>query len=146
MIMGIPPFSYDPNLRRVAHTLFRTKDAIGPTEFVMLTARNEAIQKHRAAIVDYLEDSLRMLHWVTDPANHAEMMKLLAALAKRPAEGFRWMYTKDDEYHDPKGMPDMASLSRIIEVQHQLGFLKSPLDVAKHSDLSLVKEAASRLQ
>jgi hypothetical protein len=32
-----------------------------------------------------------------------------------------------------------------IDLEHKLGFLCSPLTVAKYADLSLVKEAARRL-
>ncbi len=145
LIIGIPPFSYDPALRRVARTLFAVKDAVGPAEFVIWTARSETLQKDHAAIVDYLEDNVRMLHWVLDPKNHAQVVSILAALTKRPPESFAWMYTHDDEYHDPNGMPDVASLSHIIEVQHQAGFLKTSLDVAHYVDLGPEKEALSRL-
>jgi hypothetical protein len=31
-------------------------------------------------------------------------------------------------------------------MQHELGFIKAPLDVRKYADLSLVREAARRLQ
>lgn len=56
-----------------------------------------------------------------------------------------YLYTARDYYRDPRGLPDMAALQHSIDVQVELGFLKAPLDVKAYSDLSLVKEAASRL-
>jgi hypothetical protein len=80
-----------------------------------------------------------------DPKNHAQVVNILATLAKRPPQSFTWMYTTADEYHDPNGMPDIGSLSHIIEVQHQAGFLKSSIDIANYVDLGPEKEAVSRL-
>jgi len=42
-------------------------------------------------------------------------------------------------------MPNLEALQHSIDVQVELGFLKAPLDVKAYSDLSLIKEAASRL-
>jgi sulfonate transport system substrate-binding protein len=146
LIIGIPPFSYDPSLRRVARTLFTVRDAVGPAQFVIWTARSETLKKDHAAIVDYLEDNVRMLHWVLDPKNHDQVVNALASLAKRPPASFAWMYTKDDEYHDPNGMPDVDSLSHIIEVQHRAGFLKTSINISKYVDLGPEREAVSRLR
>ena len=56
-----------------------------------------------------------------------------------------WMFTKDgDFYHDPDGLPDLDALQSNIELQRQLGFVKSELDVKPLADLSYVKEAAAR--
>jgi NitT/TauT family transport system substrate-binding protein len=146
LIIGIPPFSYDPALRNVARTLFTVRDAVGPTQFVIWTAKAGTLQKYRAAIVDYLEDSLRVLHWTTDPATHDQAIAQLAELAKRPADSFRWLYTKEDEYHAPDGLPDIASLTNIIDAQYDAGFLKTKLDASRYADTSLVKEAAARIK
>ena len=42
-------------------------------------------------------------------------------------------------------MPNLDALQHSIDVQVELGILKAPLDVKAYSDLSLVKEAAARL-
>ena len=39
MMQGTLPFSLDPELRRTAHPLFTSRDAIGPSQFVAWTAR-----------------------------------------------------------------------------------------------------------
>jgi len=145
LIIGIPPFSFDPALRSVARTLFTVRDAVGPTQFLVWAGRTATLQKNRAVVVDYLEDNLRMLHWVSDSATHAQAVAQFAELAKRPPETFQWLYTKEDEYHAPNGLPDLASLTKIIDAQYEAGFLKTKLDAARYADLSLVKEAAARI-
>ena len=42
--------------------------------------------------------------------------------------------------------PDLKALQANIDLQHQLGLVKASLDVAKHSDLSVIEEAAKRLK
>ena len=45
--------------------------------FVMWSARKPFIDAHRAALVDFLEDSLRIVHWYLDPKNHDAAPKSL---------------------------------------------------------------------
>jgi NitT/TauT family transport system substrate-binding protein len=54
--------------------------------------------------------------------------------------------TKQDTYRDPNMIPDLPSLQRAIDVQHDVGLLKAKLDVQKYADLSLVKEASARIK
>jgi hypothetical protein len=56
------PFSLDPELQKIATPLFTSRDAVGVTQFIMFTARKPFIDKNRSALVDCLEDSLRILH------------------------------------------------------------------------------------
>jgi NitT/TauT family transport system substrate-binding protein len=42
--------------------------------------------------------------------------------------------------------PDLAALQKNVDMTRELGFVKASLDVKAHSDLSLVEEAAKRLQ
>ena len=49
-------------------------------------ARKPFIDKNRAAMVDFMEDTLRIVHWYTDPANHAAAMQILGDLVKRPPQ------------------------------------------------------------
>jgi hypothetical protein len=37
-------------------------------------------------------------------------------------------------------------LQKNMETQRELGFLKAPIEVKKHADLSLIKEAGARLE
>jgi len=146
IISSVRPFSADPELLKIAHPLFTQKDAIGSSQMIILVASQSFIQKNRAAVVDYLEDSLRELHWYSNPANHNEVVKILADFAKAPPDRYAsWLFTKGgDFYHDPNGLPNMDALQRNIDLQQQLGFLHGKLDVKKYADLSLVEEAAKR--
>ena len=67
LIPAVLPFSLDPELKKIAQTLFTSADAVGVTQFVMWSARKPFIDAHRAALVDFLEDSLRIMHWYLDP-------------------------------------------------------------------------------
>ena len=148
LISSVRPFSADPGLRDIARTLFTQKDAIGRSQMIILTARAAFLEKNHAAVVDFLEDLLRALHWYADPANHDEVVKIVAGFSKIPAATFQsWLFTKGgDFYHDPNGLPDLDALQSNIETQRQLGFLKGELDARKLADLSYVEEAAKRAQ
>jgi sulfonate transport system substrate-binding protein len=146
LVPAVLPFSLDPELRKVAQPLFDTKDAVGVTQFSMWTARKPFLDKNRAAVVDFLEDSLRIVRWYLDPANHAEVMQIASRLTKQPPERFGWVFTKQDNYRDPNMMPDLAALQRNVDLMKDLGFIKASVDVKAHADLSLVEEAAKRLK
>lgn len=146
LITGVTPFSQDPQLRSVAHALFLQKDAIGVSQMIVFAARADFVAKNRAALVDYFEDDLRELHWYYDPAHHDEAIKAVTDFTKQPAALYQsWLFTKGDLYHDPNGMPDLDALQNNIAAAHGLGFVPSELDPHKYADLSLVKEAAARL-
>src|ERR1700758_5508379 len=146
LITGVLPFKLDPELKKAATVLFDMRQAIGPSQFVMWSARKPFIDAHRAALVDFLEDSLRILHWYLDPKNHDAAAEIAAQLTKQPAERFGWIFGKNDYYRDPNLMPDLDALQRNVDMTHELGFAKASFDVKAHSDLSLIQEAASRLK
>jgi len=144
LIPAVIPFSYDPELRKIARTLFVQRDAIGITDMIVWTARKPFIDKNRAAMVDFMEDTLRITRWFLDPKNHAEVMAIAGRLTKQPPERYDWLFTKRDAFHDPDMLPDLAALQKNVDMTHELGFVPSTLDIKKHSDLSIVEEAAKR--
>ncbi len=146
LIAAVLPFSLDPELKKIARPLFTSKDAIGVSQFVMWNARKSFIDRHRAALVDFLEDSLRIVHWYLDPKNHGEVAAIAARLTKQPADRFGWLFTKSDYYRDPDMLPDLDALQRNVDVTRDLGLVTTRLDVRAHSDLSLIEEAAKRLK
>ena len=145
LIPAVIPFSYDPELRKIARTLFVQRDAIGITDMIVWTARKPFIDKNRAAMVDFMEDTLRITRWFIDPKNHAEVMAIAGRLTRQPPERYDWLFTKRDAFHDPDMLPDLAALQKNVDMTHELGFVPSTLDIKKHSDLSIVEEAAKRL-
>jgi NitT/TauT family transport system substrate-binding protein len=146
LITGVLPFKFDPELKAKARVLFSMRDAVGVSQFVMWSARKPFIDAHRAALVDFLEDTLRIVHWYTDPKNHDAAAQIASDLTKQPPERFGWLYTKADYYRDPNMMPDLDALQKNVDLTHNLGFVKASFDVKAHSDLSLIQEAAKRLQ
>jgi NitT/TauT family transport system substrate-binding protein len=146
MIPAVVPFSYDPELRKIGRTLFIQRDAIGVTDMIVWTARKPFIDKNRAAMVDFMEDTLRITRWFLDPKNHQEAMEIAGRVTKQPPERFDWLFTKRDAYHDPNMLPDLAALQKNVDMTRDLGFVKSNLDVKAHADLGIVEEAKKRIK
>jgi sulfonate transport system substrate-binding protein len=146
LVPAVLPFAFNPKLREEGKVLFNQTEALGVTQMIILVARQSFIDKHRAAMVDYMEDMLRVVHWYLDPKNHDEVAKIASKLTKVPPERFGWLFTKQDTYHDPNLMPNLEALQKNVDVVRELGFVKQPLNVKQHSDLSLVQEARARLE
>jgi sulfonate transport system substrate-binding protein len=146
IIPAVLPFALDPELRKIARPLFVQRDAIGVTQMIVWAARKPFIDKNRAVLVDFMEDSLRIVRWYLDPANHQAAMEIAARVTKQPAAQFDWLFTRKDSYHDRDMMPDLAALQRNVDMTRDLGFVRGNLDIQKHADLSIVQEAAKRLQ
>jgi sulfonate transport system substrate-binding protein len=143
----VAPFSFDPELRQIGRPLFSQRDALGPTQMIVWVARASFLQKNRAAMVDFLEDSVRVVRWYLDPKNHDEAVQIAARITKLRPELFAgWLFTNKEYSRSPDLLPDLAALQSNIEVQRDLGFLKRPIDVQAYADLSLVREAAQRLK
>jgi sulfonate transport system substrate-binding protein len=141
------PFAQDPALRQATRTIFTQRDAIGRSEMIVWVARAGFLSANRPAMVDYMEDVLRALHFFTDPANHREAVDIVAGFNKQPAENYdSWLFKPGaDYYRDPNGIPDLDALQSNVQTQVKFGFLKSDLDVRKYADLTVVEEAAKRL-
>ena len=146
MIPNVLPFSLNPEMKKIARPLFTTKDALGISQFIIWAARKSFIDKNRAAMVDFMEDMLRIERWFLDPKNHDEAAKIAAKITKSQPERFGWLFTKQDYYRNPDMLPNLDALQSNIDMTHQLGFIKATLDVRKYTDLSLAQEAAKRLK
>ena len=124
---------------------------MGIGQLGMWVAREGFIAKNRAALVDFMEDALRIERWYIDPANHDEAVKIAVEITKAPPERWNsWLFKKDgqngDYYRNPEGKPDLDALQKSIDLQVQYGFAKEKIDVKKYVDLSVVEEAAKRLK
>jgi sulfonate transport system substrate-binding protein len=146
LIPDVLPFALDPQMQKIATPLFTAKNAIGVSEFVSFQARKPFIDAHRAALVDWLEDTLRILHWYLDPKNHDEVTQIAGRLVKVPPQRMGWVFTKTDAYRDPDMIPDLAALQRNVDLTKELGFAQASFDVKAYSDLSMVEEAGKRLK
>src|SRR5260370_1547360 len=88
MIPAVIPFSYDPELRKIGRTLFIQPDAIGVTDMIVWTARKPFLDKNRAAMVDFIEDTLRITRRFLDPNNHRETMEAAGRVPNLPPSPF----------------------------------------------------------
>src|SRR5947209_3807152 len=146
LIMSVLPFSVDPGLLDIARTLFTQRQAVGTTQMIAWGARSGFLARNRDALVDFMEDVLRITRWYTDAANHDEAVQIIAQFTKRPPGLFaNWLFTKRDYYRDPDGLPNVDVLQRNIEALRELGLAKADLDARKYVDLSIVQEAARRI-
>jgi len=147
LITSVQPFSLDPELNKIGRALFTVKDGLGgPAQFVVWAARDGFLQKNKAAVNDLMEDSARALHFYMDPKNRDAFLEVATRVSKLPATAFRTAFTKEDLYRDPNFVPNLETLQRAIDVQQDVGLLKSKLDVKKYADLSFVEEAKKRLK
>jgi len=146
LVTAVMPFALNPMLNQIGVPLYDQTEGMGTTQFTLWTARKSWIDKNRAALVDYMEDMIRIVHWYLDPKNHDEAAKIASNLLKIPAERFGWLFTKQDYFRDPNMMPDLGALQRNVDTTLELGFIKSRLDVKQHSDLGLIEEAVKRLK
>ncbi len=148
MIPGVLPFSTNPELLKIAHPLFTQKEAVGRTQMIVWVAREGWLKQNRAAMVDFMEDTIRVVRWFQDPKNHEAAVKIAVELTKIPAQVWdSWLFVKGkDYYRSPDALPDLKALQANIETQRELGFLTKDIRIAKYADLSIVKEAAARLR
>jgi sulfonate transport system substrate-binding protein len=146
LIPAVLPFSLAPELKQISRPLFSSRDAIGISQFIMWNARKPFLDKNRAAMVDFMEDTLRIVRWFLDEKNHKEVAEIASKVTKQPAERFGWLFTKQDYYRDPNMLPNLDALQKNIDMVRDLGFIKSTIDVKKHADLSIVEEAGKRLK
>jgi sulfonate transport system substrate-binding protein len=141
------PFASDPEVEAETDVLFTTDDSMGPLNPNFIAARGNFIEKNRAAMVDFLEDFLRMTRWYFDEKNREESIKLISEANKVPVETLkRYIFTKKDNYRSMDALPNLKEIQANMEKQKEVGFTKTVLDVEKFADLSLVKEAAARLK
>jgi NitT/TauT family transport system substrate-binding protein len=142
----LQPFNLMAARKPGMHVLFTYADSIGEVETVVWMGKAEWIAKNRAALVDFLEDNIRLRKWLYDPKNHDAAVKLLAGVAKTPVEEWdEWAFTKKDNYRHPKALVNVARYQKNIDDLHKLGILPSTLDVSKYVDNSLAEEAAKRV-
>ena len=151
-LIALPlPFTANPSVRAATRTIGTTGEAVGINQLGMWVARQAFIDKNCAALADFMEDALRQERWYLDPANHAEAVKIAAAVTKTPPERWdSWLFKKDgqngDYYRNRDGKLDVEALQKTIDLQVQYGFLKQSVDIKKYVDYSLVDEAAKRLK
>ena len=148
LIIAPLPFSLNPKLIEVARPLYDYGEAFGgPVGAAQLVARAGFLDKNRAAMVDFAEDAIRITRWYWDPANHAEVVALVAKMSGQKAENLdSWLFIKGkDNYRDLNCIPNIDAIQKNIEVEKTLGLVKDVIEVKKYSDLTIVQDALKRL-
>jgi len=141
------PFSIPPIKDGSVRTLFTMKQAMGgASELSVMCLRASFIAAHRAALVDFFEDTQRAMRWFLDPKNRGAVLDIVARFTKRPASAYAdWLFTKEDDYHDVDARVDLDVMQRDIDTMRRTGMVNIAIDVKKYADLSLVEDAVKRL-
>jgi len=146
LVTAVMPFALNPMLNEIGVPLYDQTEGLATSQFTFAAMRQSFIDKNRAALVDYMEDSITIVRWYLDPKNHDEVAKIASGLLKIPPERFGWLYTKKDYYRDPDLRLDLAALQRNVDTALEFGVFKERVDIKKHSDVSIVEEALKRLK
>jgi NitT/TauT family transport system substrate-binding protein len=124
--------------------LFTMADAIGPTETIITVTKGDFIAKHRAALVDFFEDNIRLRRWAAG-AGHDEAVKLVAEIAKKSVEEVASSFTKEDGYRDPNAAVNLPRLQKNIDDLVKVKLLARSIDVNAHADPTVAADAARRV-
>jgi len=145
MINLLPKFRYMLTQGKY-RVLFTGADSEGRIQAVLWAMRADVIAAHRPALVDFLEDHVRAVRWLLDPAHHEETVALVSEVTKQASDQVAYVYTKDDTYHSPDGLPDVQATQRALDVELQYHLIKQAITISpKYVDLGPIKEADRRL-
>jgi len=132
------------------HMLFTTADVLGPTETLVYVGKTDWIAKNHAALIDFMEDHMRMRQWMTstDPKTRAQVLGVLSEQLHQPVKNFEdWAFLpKGGQYSDPLLKIDVARMQKNIDDIKAAGILKDSIDAKKYVDMSLADEAAKRFK
>jgi sulfonate transport system substrate-binding protein len=143
----VPPFDRIAARNPDFAPLFSVGDAFGPVETLMFMAKAEFVAKNRAALVDFLEDNIRMRRWMMDPATRPQAIKQLADTTKIPeAEFAGYVYTPTDYFYHPQLLVNVERLQANIATLKEAGAIPSTVDAKRYVDMSLAQEAAARIK
>jgi ABC-type nitrate/sulfonate/bicarbonate transport system substrate-binding protein len=146
LVPVVLPFALDPELQRIARPLFHNRDVVGVTQLLVWSARQSFLEKNRAAMTDFMEDTLRITRWFLDPLNHSEVAAIASRVTKQPPERFDWPFTQRDYYRAPDMRPNLDALQKNVAMMKDLGFVAAEIDVTKYADLSFIETASRRLK
>jgi ABC-type nitrate/sulfonate/bicarbonate transport system substrate-binding protein len=130
----------DPSLKE----LFTMGDSLGPSETITFVGKADYIAKNRAAIVDMLEDNIRLRRWAAG-AGHDQAVKFLAEVVKKPAAEIDYAFTKQDNYYDPSAKANIERLQKNIDDLVKIKLINASIDAKAVNDASLSEEAAKRV-
>jgi NitT/TauT family transport system substrate-binding protein len=126
--------------------LFGMGAVYGRNETGMWVGKTDFIAQHRAALVDFLEDNVRLRRWTDDPKTRAEAVALAAKIGKQPQAAYAdWLYTrKDTSFRAADLEVDMKALQSNTNDMKEGGLVPTTIDAKAYVDMSLAKEAVGR--
>lgn len=141
----VPPFNRMASKNPALAPLFGVGDAFGPVETLMFMAKRDFIGKNRAALVDFLEDNIRMRRWMTDEKTRPQAIKQVSDTTKLPENMYAdWVYTHEDYYFEPNALVNSERLQNNIKTLKEAGVIDNVIEVKPYLDMSLAEEAARR--
>jgi sulfonate transport system substrate-binding protein len=143
----VPPFNVMAEKDPALKPLFSVHDAFGAVETVFWMAKADFVAQNRPALVDFLEDNIRMRRWIFDPVTRMDAIKQVSDITKIPVQQYSdWIYSTKDYYYQPDALIDVQRLQNNVDVMAKLGVVPARIDITPLVDLSLAKEAASRIK
>ena len=96
------------------------------------------MQRNHAALADFFEDMVRATRWMLAPENRREATRMLAEVTKQSPDilATSLLLPGEDVYRDPDARTDIEALQHNLDAMQELGFIRSQIDAAKHTDLS----------
>jgi NitT/TauT family transport system substrate-binding protein len=126
--------------------LFTLGEVLGPQENVTWNGKPEWIEKNRAALVDFVEDHIRMRRWVQDPKTQPEAVKIAAQLEKRSPDQISHLWTTKDNFHHPEGQINVERMQKNLDDLVTFGLLPGKVDAKKHVDPTIQRDALARIK
>ncbi len=117
--------------------VFNETAAFGPFTVIFQAATNNFLKQHPEAVKAYLDDYVRGLHWLYDPANREKAIEITADLTKSPRETLAtYFLTRNDYYRDRNGCVSPRLLQHTVDALAEHGLLPARVDVSKHVNAS----------
>ena len=138
------PFDLEAEKDPTLTPLFSMADSIGPTETITFVGRGDFVKAHRAALVDFIEDNIRLRRWAAGPG-HEEAVKLLSVIVKKPTADLEYAFTKGDSYRDPDAKVNVARMQKNIDDLVKVKLLNAGINAKAAVDSTIAEEAAKRV-
>jgi NitT/TauT family transport system substrate-binding protein len=139
------PFSLAAEKKPELKPIFTSGEAFGPSDNLVWVGRADFVAKNRAVLVDFIEDTILFRRWLYDPKTRMDGVRLLAKVAKQPTEGFEeWVFSNKDSYRDPHALINLDRYQKNIDDMHKYGLIPTTVDIKKHIDVTLSRDAAAR--
>ena len=137
LIPAVLPFALDPELKKIARSLF---DMQGRDRRHRSSSCGRRASRSSTRIAPrwstFSKTRCASCTGISIRRTTMRPPQIASQLTKQPPERFGWVFTKKDYYRDPDLMPDLDALQRNVDMTHDLGFVKASFDVKAHSDLS----------